>query len=162
MAYNPNVKFVFCLQFRVLINNNGFDIRQRTDSTIGYGHFYECDLNNVYECAAERIKNHSRIAVSPIDRIWNKLGNANWGDIAAVQVLFATFHCIMEFAGMPKHSIEDLAADHGSRLQTRRVERELEDTRVNGNGVYWYQNRTVSPEIVEVQEESNNIHSMYF
>ena len=154
MAYNPNVKFVFCLQFRVLINNNGFDIRQRTDSTIGYGHFYEC--------AAKRIKNQSRIAVSPIDRIWNKLGNANWGDIAAVQVLFATFHCIMEFAGMPKHSIEDLAADHGSRLQTRRVERELEDTRVNGNGVYRYQNRTVSPKIVEVQEESINIHSMYF
>lgn len=122
-------------------------------------HKLEYDVNNVYECAADWIKNHSRIAVSPIDRIWNKLGNANWGDIGALQVLFATFHCIMQFAGMPKHSIEDLAVDHGSRLQTRRVERQLEDTRVNGNGLFRHQQHTVSPEIVEVHEDSNKIHS---
>jgi hypothetical protein len=122
-------------------------------------HKLEYDVNNVYECAADWIKNHSTVAVSPIDRIWNKLGNANWGDIGALQVLFATFHCIMQFAGMPKHSIEDLAVDHGSRLQTRRVERQLEDTRVNGNGLFRYQQHTVSPEIVEVQEDSNKIHS---
>ncbi|KAL1314142.1 hypothetical protein HN51_040929 [Arachis hypogaea] len=117
------------------------------------------DVNNVYECAAEWVKNHSRISVSPIDRIWNKLGNANWGDIGALQVLFATFHCIMQYAGMPKHSIEDLAADHSSRLQTRRVERQLGENNVNGNGLFRYQQRSVSPEIVEVQEDSVKVNS---
>lgn len=112
------------------------------------------DTNNVYECAAEWVKNHSRIAVSPIDRIWNKLGNANWGDIGALQVLFATFHCIMQYAGQPKHSIEDLAADHSLRLQTRRVDRQLGDTSVNENGLFRHQQRSISPEIVEVHEDS--------
>ncbi|KAG4927688.1 hypothetical protein JHK82_053390 [Glycine max] len=117
------------------------------------------DVNNVYECAAEWVKDHSRISVSPIDRIWNKLGNANWGDIGALQVLFATFHCIMQYAGMPKHSVEDLAADHSSRLQTRRVERQLGDTGVNGNGLLRYQQCSVSPEIVEVQDDSVKVDS---
>ncbi|XP_022746025.1 uncharacterized protein LOC111296170 [Durio zibethinus] len=117
------------------------------------------DVNNVYECAAQWIQRHARIAVSPVDRIWNNLGNANWGDIGALQVTFATFYCIMEFAGLPKHSIEDLAADHGSRLQTRRVERELGDTRVNGNGLFRFQQHGVSPEIVEVQDDSVRIES---
>lgn len=117
------------------------------------------DVNNVYECAAEWVKNHCRISVSPIDRIWNKLGNANWGDIGALQILFATFHCIMQFAGMPKHSVEDLAADHSSRLQTRRVERQLGDTGVNGNGLFRYQQRSVSPEIVEVQDDAVQVDS---
>ncbi|KAK6127162.1 hypothetical protein DH2020_039091 [Rehmannia glutinosa] len=114
----------------------------------------ELDLNNVYESAAAWIKNHSRIAISPVDKIWNKLGNANWGDIGALQVLYATFHSITQYAGMPKNTIEDLAADHSSRLQARRIERQLEDTRVNGNGLFRSQHRTASPEIVEVQEES--------
>ncbi|XP_028760242.1 uncharacterized protein LOC114718955 [Neltuma alba] len=115
------------------------------------------DTNNVYECAAEWVKNHSRIAVSPIDRIWNKLGNANWGDIGALQVLFATFHSIVQYAGQPKHSIEDLAADHSLRLQTRRVDRQLGDTSVNENGLFRHQQRSVSPEIVEVREDSVRI-----
>ncbi|KAK6127149.1 hypothetical protein DH2020_039114 [Rehmannia glutinosa] len=74
----------------------------------------ELNLNNVYESAAAWIKNHSRIAISPVDKIWNKLGNANWGDIGALQVLYATFHSITQYAGMPKNTIEDLAADHSS------------------------------------------------
>ncbi|KAG7033630.1 hypothetical protein SDJN02_03354 [Cucurbita argyrosperma subsp. argyrosperma] len=119
----------------------------------------EFDLNNVYECAAEWIKRYATISVSSIDRIWNELGNANWGDIGALQILFATFHCIMQFAGVPKHSIEDLAADHSSRLQTRRVERELGDVRVNGNGLFRFQQKSVSPEILEVQEDSIKVKS---
>ncbi|GAB4851815.1 hypothetical protein Ancab_031214 [Ancistrocladus abbreviatus] len=117
----------------------------------------EFDVNNVYECAADWIQKHSRIAISPIDRIWNKLGNANWGDIGALQVLFATFHSLMQFAGMPKHSIEDLAADHGSRLQARRVERQLADTTINGHGLFQFQRHSGSPEIVEVHDESNRM-----
>ncbi|KAI3472405.1 hypothetical protein Pfo_029526 [Paulownia fortunei] len=119
----------------------------------------EFDLNNVYESAAAWFKNHSRIAISPVDRIWNKLGNANWEDIGALQVLYATFHSITQYVGTPKNTIEDLAADHSSRLQERRIERQLEDTRVNGNGLFHFQHRTASPEIVEVQEESIKVDS---
>lgn len=117
----------------------------------------EYDLDDVYGCAAEWINSHTRIAVSPIDRIWNKLGNANWGDIGTLQVLFATFHCIVQFAGMPKFSIEDLAIDHKARLMTRRIERQLGDTRTNENGLFRFQKSRVSPEIVEVQDESFRI-----
>ncbi|KAK2995845.1 hypothetical protein RJ640_002483 [Escallonia rubra] len=117
----------------------------------------EFDSSNVYECAAEWIKKYAQVAVSPIDSIWNKLGNANWGDVGALQVLFATFHSIAQYVGIPKNSIEDLAADHSSRLQKRRNERQLGDTRMNGNGLFRFQQRSLSPEIVEVQEESNNV-----
>lgn len=113
------------------------------------------NVNNVYESASEWITHHSTISISPFDRIWNKLGNANWGDIGALQVLFATYHSILHLAGMPKQSIEDLAADHSSRLQARRMERQLADTKVNGPGLYQYQQRHGSPEIVEVADESN-------
>lgn len=117
------------------------------------------DINNVYHCAAEWIKNHSRVSVTPFDRIWNKLGNANWGDIGALQVLFATFHSMVQYAGTPNNSIEDLAADHSSRLQIRRNERRLGEMEIgiNGNGVFKLQQRSVSPEIVEVQEEPVNV-----
>ncbi|AEC09909.1 putative protein kinase-like domain superfamily [Arabidopsis thaliana] len=115
------------------------------------------DLNNVYECAADWIKKHSKIAVSPVDRIWNKLGNANWGDIGALQVVFATYHSIMQYFGAPRHSIEDLAADHSSRLHSRRQERQLGDTSLSENGMFRFQQSTMSPEIVEVQEESTKI-----
>ncbi|ESQ52816.1 hypothetical protein EUTSA_v10016332mg [Eutrema salsugineum] len=115
------------------------------------------DVNNVYDCAADWIKKHSKIAVSPVDRIWNKLGNANWGDIGALQVVFATYHSIMQYFGPPRHSIEDLAADHSSRLHSRRQERQLGDTSLSENGMFRFQQRTMSPEIVEVQEESTKI-----
>ncbi|KVH95044.1 Protein kinase-like domain-containing protein [Cynara cardunculus var. scolymus] len=91
--------------------------------------------------------------VTPFDRIWNKLGNANWGDIGALQVLFATFHSMVQYAGMPNNSIEDLAADHSSRLQSRRNERRLGEIGINGNGLFKLQQRSISPEIVEIQEE---------
>ncbi|KAM0027469.1 putative protein kinase-like domain superfamily [Helianthus debilis subsp. tardiflorus] len=120
---------------------------------------FDFDVNNVYQCAAEWIMNYSRVSVTPFDRIWNKLGNANWGDIGALQVLFATYHSMMQYVGMPKNSIEDLAADHSSRLQARRIERRLGemDIGTNGNGLFKLQQRSVSPEIIEVQEEPVNI-----
>ncbi|TYI84185.1 hypothetical protein E1A91_D05G346700v1 [Gossypium mustelinum] len=80
------------------------------------------DVNNVYKCAAERIQRHARIAVSPVDRIWNKLRNANWRDIGALQ-------------------------------------RQLGDTRVNGSGLFRFQQHSASPEIVEVQDESVKLES---
>ncbi|KAJ1375656.1 hypothetical protein SESBI_50763 [Sesbania bispinosa] len=61
------------------------------------------------------------MGVSSNLRIRSTLGNENWGDIGALQVLFATFHCIMQYAGLPNPFVEDLVADHSLRLQTRRV-----------------------------------------
>ncbi|KAL8162942.1 hypothetical protein V2J09_014431 [Rumex salicifolius] len=119
----------------------------------------ELDVNNVYECATEWVKKHSRISISPIDRIWNKLGNANWGDVGALQLLFATFHSIVQFAGRPEQSIEDLAADHSSRLQARRMERQLGDGTVNRKSSFRYQQRSGSPEIVEVEDDCNQIEA---
>ncbi|KAJ6848496.1 uncharacterized protein M6B38_274765 [Iris pallida] len=112
------------------------------------------DVNNVYECAADWIKMHAKVSVSPIDRIWNKLGNANWGDIGTLQVLLATFHSMVQFFGMPKYSLEDLATEHGSRLQYRITERELLDIHAKENGFSNLQHGSISPEIVEVHEES--------
>lgn len=117
----------------------------------------DCDMNNIYECAAEWIIEHSEVAVSSIERIWNKLGNANWGDIGTLQVLLATYKCIVQFAGAPKYSLDDLASHHGPRLQIRRTERKLEDASLNGNGLFRFQQHSASPEIVEVQDESKEM-----
>ncbi|KAJ8461157.1 hypothetical protein OPV22_034083 [Ensete ventricosum] len=117
------------------------------------------DGNDVYECAAKWIKKHAKVTVSTIDRIWNKLGNANWGDIGTLQVLLATFHCMVQFSGMPKYLLEDLATGHSSRLQNRRTERQLVDAHINGIGLFRFQQQSHSPEIVEVQDESIKIDS---
>ncbi|KAI4363949.1 hypothetical protein MLD38_020104 [Melastoma candidum] len=116
----------------------------------------EIDVSTVYDCVADWIMKHCCVSVSPINRIWNKLRNANWGDIGVLQLLFATFHSIVQYAGLPKLSIDNLAANRSSRLQTRRVERQLGDAGVNGN-MLRYQQWSVSPEIVEVKEESVKI-----
>ncbi|KAJ1264549.1 hypothetical protein BS78_08G009400 [Paspalum vaginatum] len=111
-------------------------------------------LSNVYDCAAEWIKRHAEISVSSIDRVWNKLGNANWGDIGTLQILTAMFHSMIQFYGEPKYSLDELATEHSSRLQSRRSERHLVDRQANGNGLFRSQRRSHSPEIVEVQEEA--------
>lgn len=149
VLHNPNCVFVLLVdsQYGGVVKVEG-DVSKM-----------DLDLNNIYECAAEWIKDHSQITVSSIDRIWNKLGNANWGDIGALQVLMATFHCIIQFSGMPKLTIEDLASDHSIHLKSRRTERQLVNTQVNGNGLFRFQQRSHSPEIVEVQEESIKIES---
>ncbi|XP_031486078.1 uncharacterized protein LOC116254677 [Nymphaea colorata] len=115
----------------------------------------EVDVNNVYECAADWIINHSRVMVSSVDRIWNKLGNANWGDVGTLQVLHATYHTIMLTTGTPKKTFADLAGIHVSRLQKRRNERQLVEIRVNGSSSTSAPplQQSYSSEIVEVRDE---------
>lgn len=115
----------------------------------------ELDAGDVYASAAEWIRDHARVTASPVDRIWNKLGNANWGDIGTLQLVLATFHSMVQFCGVPKHSVEDLASEHSNNLRMRRTERDLFDTSVNMNGLYHFQQQSASPEIVEVQEEEH-------
>ncbi|KAK8950419.1 hypothetical protein KSP40_PGU009871 [Platanthera guangdongensis] len=109
---------------------------------------------NVYESTAEWIRKHAKISISAIDRVWNKLGNANWGDIGTLQLLLSIFHSMVQFSGVPKHSPEELARERDSRLLKRRSERNLAGT-VNGNGMFCFQQRSRSPEIVEVKEEES-------
>lgn len=76
----------------------------------------------LYEAAAEWIKNHCEVSVSPVDQIWNKLGNANWGDLGTLQFIMATFYSIVQWNGPPRKSISSLASGHSLRLQKRRME----------------------------------------
>ncbi|XP_027179234.1 uncharacterized protein LOC113778145 [Coffea eugenioides] len=82
----------------------------------------EVDLNNPYQSVAEWIKFHAEVSFSPVEQIWNKLGNVNWRDMGTLQLLLATFNCIAQWIGPPRKSIASLAADHSLRLQKRRVE----------------------------------------
>ncbi|CAA6669158.1 unnamed protein product [Spirodela intermedia] len=119
------------------------------------------DSSDVYGSAVEWIRDHALVKVSSVDQIWNKLGNANWGDMGTLQVLLATFHCIVQFCGEPNHTVDDLAGKHSSHLRSRRVERELGDTHANHanhangeDGPLHFQRSRASPEIVEVKEDS--------
>ncbi|KVI00492.1 Protein kinase-like domain-containing protein [Cynara cardunculus var. scolymus] len=81
---------------------------------------------NPYLSVVNWIKHHAAVNVSEVDRIWNKLGNANWRDLGSLQVLLATFCSISQWSGKAKRSITSLASDHSLRLRERRIERQLE------------------------------------
>jgi hypothetical protein len=79
------------------------------------------NLNNVYDCAAYWIKRHAKITVSSVDPVWNKLGNANWGDVGTLQLLLSIFHSMIQFCGEPKYSLDELVTEHSSRLQSQKI-----------------------------------------
>ncbi|KAM6579087.1 hypothetical protein CsatB_030924 [Cannabis sativa] len=88
------------------------------------GDLTKLDLNSInpYESVAEWMKNHAEIRVSPVDMIWNKLGNPNWGDQGTLQMVMATFYSIAQWNGPPRKSISSLASNHSLRLQRRWME----------------------------------------
>ncbi|GJV53486.1 kinase-like domain-containing protein [Tanacetum coccineum] len=71
------------------------------------------------------IKHYSEVNISKVDRVWNKLGNANWRDLGCLQIILATLNSISQWSGESKISISTLATDHGRRLHQRRIERRL-------------------------------------
>ncbi|KAK4764268.1 hypothetical protein SAY87_013706 [Trapa incisa] len=75
-----------------------------------------------YEAASEWIMNHCEVCVSPVDQIWNKFGNANWGDLGTLQFIMATFYSIVQWNGPPRKSLSSMASGHSLRLQKRRME----------------------------------------
>lgn len=75
-----------------------------------------------YLSVAEWIKTYAEICITPMEPIWNRLGNPNWGDIGTLQVLLATFYSIAQWNGPPRKSVASLIADHSLRLQKRRTE----------------------------------------
>ncbi|KAJ0623478.1 putative protein kinase-like domain superfamily [Helianthus annuus] len=80
---------------------------------------------NPYLSMVNWIINHAEVKVSQVDRIWNKLGNANWRDLGCLQIVLATYYSIVQWCGESRRSITSLATDHGRRLHQRRVERRL-------------------------------------
>ncbi|KAF8405786.1 hypothetical protein HHK36_007863 [Tetracentron sinense] len=113
----------------------------------------EVNTSNPYHSVVEWIKVHAEVSVSPVDQIWNKLGNANWGDLGTLQLLLATFYSIVQWKGPPRKSIAALAADHSLRLQKRRIECRLIE---NDNGlVPVRQTGQEQGEIVELDHEED-------
>lgn len=78
--------------------------------------------SNPYQSLAEWIKTYAEVGVTPVEPIWNQLGNANWGDIGTLQILLATFYSIAQWNGPPRKSVASLISDHGLRLQKRKTE----------------------------------------
>lgn len=117
----------------------------------------DINVNRVYDCAVEWIQQHAEVRVSSFDQIWNKLGNANWGDVGTLQLLLATFYSIVQCKGLPKRSIAELAAEHGIRLQKRRIERRPREVHENGSDSFRrHQNSRTHGEIVEIEDESES------
>lgn len=113
----------------------------------------EVDLANPYHSIVEWITCHAEVSVSPVDRIWNKLGNVNWGDFGTLQLLLATFYSIVQWNGPPRKSMGSLAANHSLRLQQRRMECHLIE---NENALVPCQHaNNHQGEIVELEYQNN-------
>lgn len=110
----------------------------------------ESTPSNPYQAAAEWIKNHSEICVSPVDKIWNKLGNPNWGDLGTLQIIMAIFYSFVQSNGPPRKSIDHLASGHHLRVQKRRMECGALE---NDRALVPYQPASNQGEIAEVEEQ---------
>lgn len=121
------------------------------------GDLRNLELNSVnpYQSVVEWIRNHAEVRVSPVDQIWNKLGNAMWGDLGTLQILLATFYSIVQWSGPPRKSIASLAADHSLRLQKRWIECRLIS---NENAlVHFQQAGHQQGEIIEDDQNDNPV-----
>ncbi|KAK8717188.1 hypothetical protein V6N13_044465 [Hibiscus sabdariffa] len=119
------------------------------------GDLSKLELNTAdpYQSVVHWIKCHAEVLVSSVERIWNTLGNANWGDLGALQVLLATFYSIIQWNGPPRKSISSLASAHSLRLQKRRIECQLAE---NENATVPYQQAGYQHgEIVELDHSDN-------
>lgn len=112
----------------------------------------QVDLNDPYKSMAEWIKCHAEVCFSPIEQVWNKLGNANWRDLGSLQLILATFHSIAQWNGPPRKSIASLAAGHSLRLQKRRIECRMVE---NENALPFEQADHHSREIVELDYKND-------
>ncbi|WRX10972.1 hypothetical protein QQP08_003459 [Theobroma cacao] len=114
----------------------------------------ELNTADPYQSVVQWIKCHAEVFVSSVDRIWNKLGNANWRDLGTLQVLLATFYSIIQWNGPPRKSIASLASNHSLRLQKRRIECRLAE---NENALVPYQQAGFQHgEIVELDHSDNH------
>lgn len=113
----------------------------------------ELNTGDPYQSMAHWIKCHAEVLLSSVETIWNRLGNANWGDLGTLQVLLAAFYSIVQCNGPPRKSISSLASAHSLRLQKRRIECRLAE---NENAKIPYQQDGYQHgEIVELDHSDN-------
>ncbi|CAI9094649.1 OLC1v1030426C1 [Oldenlandia corymbosa var. corymbosa] len=112
----------------------------------------EMDLNNPYQSVAEWIKCHAEVCFSPIEQVWNKLGNVNWRDLGTLQLLLASFHSIAQCVGPPRKSIDSLASNHILRLHQRRIECRLAE---NDSYLVSPHDEDHHQEIAEIESHNN-------
>ncbi|XP_073127819.1 uncharacterized protein [Henckelia pumila] len=112
----------------------------------------EVDFSNPYESVVEWIKFHAEVSVSPVDQIWNKLGNVNWGDLGTLQILLSIFYSMIRWNGPPRKSMASLAENHSRRVQKRRMESQLSE-RENALVAYEHGSNHYG-EIVELDHEN--------
>jgi hypothetical protein len=93
----------------------------------------ETITEDVYVSAAEWFREHVEVAVSPVDQVWNRFGNANWGDLGALQLLLALFYSIEQCQGPPKKDVAEMAAEYSAQLQQRRLERDIDEGQQAGD-----------------------------
>lgn len=120
----------------------------------------ELNTEEVYASAAQWIKEHVEVTISPIEKVWNRFGNANWGDMGALQLLLAIFHSIEQCQGSPKNPLAEMAALHSERLQQRLMDRETLEMQENGDGSsqHSHSHRRSSRREIEEEEEVNCLH----
>ncbi len=83
-------------------------------------------IDNVYVGAIEWFQEHVvKIIVYLINRMWNRFGNANWGDIGVMQLFLTLFYSIEQYQGPFKKSMVDMVIDFNPPLQQRQMECEL-------------------------------------
>lgn len=78
----------------------------------------EVDLSNPYESVVEWIKFHAEVSISPVDQIWNKLENVNWGDLGTLQILLSIFFSMIRWNGPPRKSMASLAESRSPTPKT--------------------------------------------
>ncbi|KAK9058336.1 hypothetical protein SSX86_023177 [Deinandra increscens subsp. villosa] len=117
----------------------------------------ELASGNPYLSMVNWIIHHGEVNVSQVDRIWNKLGNANWRDLGCLQMVLATYYSMVQWCGESKRSIISLATDHGHRLHQRRIERRLVG---EGEKQIMFSPIDHHDEIVKVEEKSNQDHRL--
>ncbi|MCO5578392.1 hypothetical protein L7F22_032233 [Adiantum nelumboides] len=113
----------------------------------------DTSTTKVYDSAIAWVQERAQITVSTVEQVWNRLGNANWGDIGALQLLLATFHSMEQCKGTPRKSISELATEHNSRLQRRRLERRILEVHENGTEMASHHSSKNHREIEEIEEE---------
>ncbi|PSR88084.1 Serine/threonine-protein kinase [Actinidia chinensis var. chinensis] len=118
----------------------------------------EPNLSNPYESMVVWLKCHAEVSVSQVDCIWNKLGNANWGDLGTLQLLLATYYSFVQRNGPPRKSIVSLASNHSLRLQKRMMEcRFFENENESENALVPFQQ--AGHRHGEISELDHNINS---
>lgn len=160
LAKKPSVHFNRDTAYILFVNSRqGGVVRLKGDVSK-----LETDADNVYVCAAQWIKEHVEVTVCPVEQVWNMFGNANWGDIGALQLLLAIFYSIEQCRGPPRNPLAEMAALHNERVQHRLIERESLEVQESAETASSQRSnslrRSSRLESLEIEEEEEEIETL--